>query len=594
MGQSKFSLQADVTVDGFPLSRELQPVLEQVIVDDDLHLPDTFVLVFRDVERRVLSQAGLEIGKRVSISGTPLGEQIPQLLISGEVTAIGGEYDANGSKAIVRGYDPSHRLHRGRRTDTYKDVKDSDIARTLAAGAGLEIGEIEDTGPAHEHVSQVNTSDWDFLKGRAREIGFEISVLDGKFNLRKPRPATDAPAEGDYTARNPLQLVFDSEKLLEFRPRITSAEQVKEVQVRGWDPAEKRAVIGSASAAETTSAVLSSATPGKLAAKFGDPTFVVVDRPMSTQAGVDAAASAIAEQIGSAFVEAELVMRGDPKLKAGAAVSISKVSEDFVGLYTLTKSRHVFDKDGYRTMGTVSGRQERSILGLASMGGTNGSGAGAARSKIYGVVVALVDDNDDPEGLGRVRLRFPWLSDNFVSDWARTAQLSAGIDRQDQPQGSGSVFIPEVDDEVLVAFEHGDPQRPIVIGSLYNGQAKPRLDGALFIHGRVDRREFSSRERHRITFNDGGHEDGIVLETAEGKVSIQMTQDNKFLVIYAGGQITIGAPDGVDIVANSGPVRVSGVDVTIDAQASLSLSGATVKIDSQGPLTVTGTPIKLN
>src|SRR6476661_6684323 len=89
-------------------------------------------------------------------------------------------------KAIVRGYDLSHRLHRGRHTETYRNVKDSDIAQTIAQRAKLPVDKIDDSGPTYEHVSQANTSDWEFLAARAQEIGFEVSVKDGKFSFRKP------------------------------------------------------------------------------------------------------------------------------------------------------------------------------------------------------------------------------------------------------------------------------------------------------------------------------------------------------------------------------------------------------------------------
>src|SRR5205823_1678256 len=147
-----------------------------------------------------------------------------------------------------------------------------------------------------------NLSDWDFLKARAREIGFEISVADGKLSFRRPRDAGEGPEPGDYYASDPLQMVWGRD-LVEFRPRLTAASQVTEVQVRGWDPANKQALIGAADAA-TKSAQLD-VSPADLAGQFGSRTFVACDRPLGAQAEVDAAAGAFAEQIASAFAEAE-------------------------------------------------------------------------------------------------------------------------------------------------------------------------------------------------------------------------------------------------------------------------------------------------
>ena len=92
----------------------------------------------------------------------------------------------------------------------------------------------------------------------------------------------------------------------------------------------------------------------------------------------------------------------------------------------------------------------------------------ARNGRILGVVTGVVTNNKDPDKLGRVKVRFPWLSDTDESWWARVASPMAGKDR-------GVFFLPEVDDEVLVAFEHGDPRFPYVIGALWNGSTPPFL-----------------------------------------------------------------------------------------------------------------------
>ena len=588
MAEGESSLRAEIRIGNDPLNRELEPLVETVIVDDHLHLPDTFVIVLRDAEQRATKDAGLEIGKRVAISGTALGETEPQPLITGEVTSLEAQYDARGARAIVRGYDPSHRLHRGRRTEVHHNAKDSDIAKKLAERVRLDVGEIQDTVLVHDHVSQLNLSDWEFLKSRAREIGFELSVIDGKLNLRRPAPSAEAPAEGDFNSTNPLQLVLGQEgkgkgELLEFRPRISSAQQVKDVKVRGWDPLDKKVLVGEAKA-ETTSADLK-IKPAELAHTFGDPSHVVVDRPLSTLAGLNAAAAAVAEQIASSFAEAELVARGNPNLKAGTPVSISGlVADEFVGRYTLTHTRHIFDKEGYRTEATVSGRQERSLLGLASLGGTNGTSS-AAGPPVYGVVIGLVSQNNDPERLGRVKLSFPWLDGNYVSDWARLAQTGAG-------PGSGSVFIPDVGDEVLVAFEFGDVRRPYVIGGLYNRKDKPvvpRID-----NGRVTARQVISRKGHRITFNDGGDQDGIEIRTADEKLAIRLNAAKKTLDLTGNDEVSVFARTKLLLMAEEEDVTVLAKNINIQAQKRLFLSGNSVHIKAFEALTVEGKPISLN
>ena len=93
------------------------------------------------------------------------------------------------------------------------------------------------------------------------------------------------------------------------------------------------------------------------------------------------------------------------------------------------------------------------------------------------MVVALVTNNDDPDRMGRVKLKFPWLSDSYESDWATHDAGGAGPD-------SGACFLPEVNDEVLVAFEFGDVGKPVVVGGLHNGKDKPRLGTGCSTTGR--------------------------------------------------------------------------------------------------------------
>lgn len=561
---AELSNRAAVQIDGTDLPRAVADLVEQVVVDDHLHLPDTFEIRISDPNRTMLDDARVRIGSRVRVSATALGDPSPSLLMSGEVTALEAEYDELGSRLVIRGYDHSHRLARGRRTATYNQVTYADIAGQLADRASLERGTIDDSGEVREHVSQANQSDWDFLRQLAAEIDFEVAVVDGRLDFRRPRAASDAPGDGGYESQDPLQLVFGSD-LLQFRPRVSSTGQVGQVQVRGWSVDDKRAIVGTAQAG-TTSASLQD-DPGSLARRFGESAFVSVDSGPGDQSAADRLAGRFAELIGSTFAEATGVARGNPRLKAGAAVSVSVVGAPFVGRYTLTHTRHVFDlHQGYRTQVTVSGRQERSLLGL-----TSGVAAGAAAPST-GVAIALVDDVADPQSRGRVKLRFPWLADDYVSDWARVTMLGAGAKR-------GAVWLPEHDDEVLVAFEQGDFRRPVVIGGLWNGQdAPPPYETD---RGTLKARAFISRLGHRIALHDADDASSIELASADGSLTLVLDQSS--------GEIAIKAAGGSKIA-----ISAEG-DLSIEARGKLTLSGQQgVELTSPQTTTVKGQMVQLN
>jgi uncharacterized protein involved in type VI secretion and phage assembly len=587
-----YHLWPDVDIDGSTLSGAAESLLEQVVVDHHQHLPDMFAITFNDPARDVITQLHATIGSTVTIKMTPPGSS-PKTLLKGEVTGFEAEYDATRLRTILRGYDLSHRLHRGRQTQTYKNVTDSDIARQVAQRAGLQVGTIDSTSVTYDHVSQANQSDWDFLKSRAREIGYEMGMEDGKFYFRKPIQSSGAPSKGDYQSHtDPLQLVFGDD-LIEFRPRVTSAEQVSTVKVRGWDPVQKQAVIGSASAATVAAGIKDK--PSTLASTFGGQTFTAVNRPLPQQPMVDGAASSIAEIISGSFAEADGVAVGNPNLKAGSTVSVGVVGDHFEGQYTLSGARHVFGENGYRTHFVVSGRQDRSLLGLASLGASNGH-ASAGGQPINGVVVAIVTDNNDPNNTARVKLKFPWLDDSYESDWARLAQLGAG-------PNSGAVWIPEVNDEVLVAFEHGDIRRPFVVGNLYNGVDKPNEGSGLFDNGKVKRRGFISRKGHKFIFFDDPNKAGMAFISSDGKLKISLNETNSEIHIESQGKIHVESQKDMIFESQANLNLKAGQGLKVEAGTNLDMkasSGATLdgggqlEVKASGQLKITGAMVDVN
>jgi phage protein D/phage baseplate assembly protein gpV len=557
----------EVEVAGSPLPADIAGLLVSAWVDDNLNLPDLFVLSFRDPERIVLAKAGIEIGAAITLSVTSAARTGPDKLLSGEVTAVEAEFGPSGSFTVVRGFDHAHRLFRGKTSESYRNVTYSDVARLVARRVGLPTGTIDDSRTVHDHVAQGNVSDWQFLSGLAAEIGFEVAVVEGRLDFRRPTPSEEAPETGDHTSTDPLALVPGS-SLLRFRSTVTSAEQVKEVVVRGWDPIKKQTVVGRAPAGTTSAEV--GVRPDDLAGKFGSPVHSV-EAPLAGQAEVDALAKALAEEIAGAMAEFEGVARGDAKLRAGKAVSLGLAGDPFDGRYLLTTTRHVFDPDeGYTTWFTASGRQERSLLGL-----TGGSGTAQTHS-VPGVVSAIVTDVRDPENLCRVKVKFPAMSDSYETDWARTVQAGAGASR-------GAVNLPEVNDEVLVAFERGDIRKPYIVGGLYNGVDTPDVGEGLVdsANGAVKRRGFVSRTGHGLVFLDGDGDGGIALLTGDRKLRVSLNESTKTVKITGPGDVTVDAGGKVTVTAGDA-MELSGSSITLKAKQGITLDAGGGELTGKG------------
>jgi len=143
---------------------------------------------------------------------------------------------------------------------------------------------------------------------------------------------------------------------------------------------------------------------------------------------------------------------------------------------------------------------------------TEGADGDVAAGRMYGAVIGLVSNVSDPDKLGRVKVRFPWLQDDSESPWARVVSFMAGPDR-------GAVFRPEVDDEVLVVFAHGDMRFPFVIGALWNGKDKMPSERG----GDKDNaiRLIKSRSGHQILFDDtSGSEKVTVLDKSGNSIEM--------------------------------------------------------------------------
>ena len=554
-----------VALGGIRLTAEIERLIRRVVVESDAQAPDGCRIELEDPDRTALERAGFAFHATITVKAGRTGEDTEQDLFEGRIYRMGLDYDERGAVTTIGAFDNSYTLYNGLHTVTYRDVTDADLARRIAQEVGLQAGRIESTPVVHEHVAQVNETNWDFLRRRAAEIDHEVRVVGSALWFLPSAAADEAPEPGTFASTDRLQLTPGG-NLEQFSARVTAAQQVTEIEVRGWDPQNKRELVATAPARSRAATVADS--PQQLASGQGSPRHLTTWLPLGTQAEVEAAAGAEAERIAGTAVHAEGIAKGDPRIVAGALISIGQAGAHFDGKYVITAARHVFGSTGYRTHFTVSGRHDRSLYGL-----TNGKGVRAG-PRSSGVVLGIVTNATDPEQLGRVKVAFPWLSDDFESHWARVVHAGAGADR-------GLLLPPEVNDEVLVAFEHGDSRRPFVLGGLYNGTDTPPFSGGVDAgNGTVARRGLRSRKGHEIVVTDADGEERIELRTADGKVRLLLDQADGGVTIEAAADVVIRAKRDLSLTADG--------RATITAQQGLRLESAA------GNVTLKGLMVELN
>jgi uncharacterized protein involved in type VI secretion and phage assembly len=567
---------ADVKLGGRPLDPAIAEQLMEVRLDLHLRLPDRCTLRLSDPELDLVENTVFSLGAPLEVTMTSPSGKAGTNLFSGLTASLEPEFDHNRTVLVVRGYDRSHLLNGTRQSAAFQQMSYADIARRVANSGGLTAGTIDSTGAPSAFVQQSNETDWEFLWRLADEIGFDVSVSGKSLNFRKAGGAGGSP----------VRLAW-GEELLAFRPRVTAVQQAESVTVRGWDPAAKQEIEVSATPAPTGASI--GIDRSKAVSALGGGVVTVADRPIHTSAQATQLAKSVASQIGESFVEAEGTSIGNPALIAGARVEVEEVGTRFGGTYTLTSATHLLRAGhGYETRFAISGRSPRSMLDAVS--------GRSSRSWRHSVVVGLVTNNEDPEALGRVRVRYPVLGSDHEGWWARVTAPAAGARR-------GLLMVPQAGDEVLVAFEHDDEEHPYVIGSVWNGTAKPQelvhADGSFAL--RSDKQvlveaaeamtlttdkeaKLTAAGNTTITTNErsGDGPPGNVTVDAKGNVAMKSGTATK---IEAGTEATLDGKATVKVKA--------GTQLALEGGGQVTIKGATIQIQGSGIVQISGAQIML-
>ncbi|HEY0452837.1 phage baseplate assembly protein V [Actinophytocola sp.] len=531
------SVRATVLVNSTPLQSAVDSRITRVVVDNDVLLPGMAEVTFLDSDGATMRLSGIQIGSQLTVvGGAANGAGVGQPLIVAEVTSIEGLIDGLTVKTVVRGYSGAHRLQRARRSRSFLNVTDADVARQLAVAAGLGIGMIVPTATTHAYLPQVNQTDWEFLSARAKEIGYEVGVTNGLFHFR-PSGDSLASAGGGLkgmaismasaalSAATGATVSFPA-SLLSFRPRVTAGNLTPDVEVRVWDPMTRQAY----------------AQPANLPAG-----------PPPSPANFGGQFSTGLAAVGNAL------LAGDISGAAGAAVTagVSRATEAAAGMASGGLGGVVGSPVGYlgpapsrtahvmvdrpladaTTMATT-GPMVAAALGSA-LGGTYAEAEGAAKGDpaIQPGTMLTVEGVPDPfAGQWRVS-RARHIFDDSEHGYRTVFSAHGGQDRTmlgltsksaarpahratidgvvcgvvsncADPLGKGRVkvtlpwlapdfetdwapnvqfcsgqrggamFMPEVGDEVLLSFELGDPRRPYVLGAMMNNLTQWNVSAA--------------------------------------------------------------------------------------------------------------------
>ncbi|MFN6486777.1 MULTISPECIES: VgrG-related protein [unclassified Nostoc] len=573
--KSLYLSEPKIQIDGKQASPELMKDLLQITIEESLHLPAMFTLVIhnsyipasdRPENKAWRHEPLFKIGKKVKLgftSSTTLDnnfqEEVGEFLIEGEITAMEVNFNEKSeADIIVRGYDISHRLHRGRYNRSFLNKTDSDIVKQIVKEVGINPGNIDATGEVHKYVFQENQTNMEFLRERAARIGFELFITEEKLNFCKPKTQVSLS----------LKWLVDINK---FSTRVTSAEQISSVEVRAWDYTQKKLISGTAKKekqiTETGNRLGSSSS--NAFSNLKSPKMIVVDKPVASKKQADTMAQALCDELGGEFVYADAKAEGNPEIRPGRVINLQDMGDRYSGKYYVTETRHFFSQRVYETYFSVRGLRSGSLFTTLS--------PEKRLQPSETLLVGIVTDNKDPEAWGRVKVKFPTLTEEHTSDWARVVAVGAGKNR-------GFDCLPEVNDEVLVGFEHGDIHRPYVIGGVWNGKDAPPEKVRDSVTSGVRLRTIKTRVGHTLQFieeDKGTSKKGIRVETEYGH-KIYLNDSQRCIEIETKG----GHRIKMDDMAKSVSVKSTG-NMSLDAAGNIDIS-------ANGTITVKGALIRLN
>lgn len=568
-----------VKVDGRDLDATTMADLLDLRVSLSVHAAAMAQLRFEDGTFAILDKDTFKVAGTLSVT-LPTAANAGVQVFDGDIVAVGVEQGIGGRhELVVTAYDRAHRLSAQTKQKAYLNQSVADVVKAVAQRNGL-TAKCDATGAAEPYLLQTAT-DHAFLSQLADGLGFEWFV-NGKQLVFRKRPSTKG-----------VKLTW-GEDLLRFQARYSAADAaLTDLTVRGWDPSQQKAVTGSAKSILGTPSAQDLGSGAPLAAdahKKAKSTFgkaMVVGSPsVRTAAEAQAVAQSIARDLLGDAVTARGEAVGNPDVKPGTLVTVANMGTKLSGGYYVTEVEHVFGiHRPLVTRFTVGGHKPSGLS--AGVTGTAPSGANGMWGRT-GIVIGQVTNTKDPEKQGRVKVKFPTLGDNVESQWARLVLPGGGAAR-------GLQFVPEVGDEVVVAFDRGDTRQAVLLGGLWSSKNKPPAEQAVASDGSVQKRVIRTRVGHLIEMSDGkqgtakGSSDRYVrIALADGETRAYVGEDRIAIEAARGKPIVVTAGKAEIQLSKSGDITVKGVNVTLEGSAKVLLKAPTVEIKASAAAKIEG------
>jgi phage protein D/phage baseplate assembly protein gpV len=565
--------------------------LLEIRVDRAFGVPGELMLRFLDDGYEMSSANHFNLADEVTVLDKP---NDGTALIVAEVTSIAVEQrQGEQPELVVTAHDKSHRLGRNSKVAVYTQMTSSDIVSQLVSDAGLtpSVTATSDTQPV---VMQADTN-LGMINALAQRVGYDWWVEGSTFNFKPP-------TAGGATVS--LTLGTD---LLSFSVRA-HGHGLSGVDVEGWDRTRQEKVGNQATSATvplSSSTLAAMVTPAKVSDAFGSAPMFTTSLGAQSQAEATALSQSLLDRSAASAVSARGEMLGSALVALGATVELADAGP-LSGTYPVTRVVHTYRSGGFITKFWSGDRRPNSLVDTLGAPG----GLSASSLLMPGLRVGTVTNINDPDNAGKVKVLFPGVDTTMESGWARVLAVGGGATR-------GNVFIPEVNDEVLVGFEGNDLRQPVVLGGLYGAKSTTPPTGVE--DGKVNTRGMTSRLGHTLMFLDGTDPatQAIELKLAGGEHLIHLGKDEVDVKVPSGLALNIVAGSTSIKIGTDGSIAMSASTISLKAEQSISLqapqiqasadaqltlkasgsvqvSGGEIQVSSQGPAQIGGNPVMIN
>ncbi len=456
-----------IEINGTAMSVADGRVLSGLRVQQRLSLPTLCEMTFIDPDGTIATSNQLIIGAELYIS---IDSQNTSLF-QGQITAIEYDYGSSNDRTVrIRGYDNLHQLRKRQPVCAHVEVTLVELARTFSASLGMSVAATE-SGPVWKKLVQFRQSDLEFMTELSERCGLYFTLRNNVLQFLTLKGFGE-PA-----------LLALGDSLLEARVVANGDPACHSVTTTGWDPWLAAEHSGYASVARVGRSVTTE-IPADSVGGTGER--ILVDEVVQNASQAEVIAQAELDRRVAGAVVFFGVATGNAQLQPGIPITVSGIADAISGNYVLTAVTHTIDhKHGFL-----------SILETAPP-------PNSKKKHSTATTVGIVTRVDDPEGLGRIRVKLPNYN-NIETDWLQIVAPGAGKDK-------GIIALNDIGDRVLLVFNHGDPAQAIVLGGLYGSVSPP---DAGVVNGAIRRYLFQTPGGQRIKLDD--EKDTVAISNGKG------------------------------------------------------------------------------